>query len=247
MNETFLTEKSRAEYRDLPSADFTVEDVMAGGRTRIRLRRRMRAAGAAAAVTAGVLALGPGLGLMDRTSTVAVPGGSASATPTARVSVGCLAPDGITACEGRIRSWAATSGGQWDLRDSTFIPNSEYGAGGRSIEVTHENRSGAADISEYLQIVIVPARVKPAAQFPNLPFVRDSSALSDGSQTWVSPMADATHIDGTVLEGIDGHRASVVIILKADDNSVSNMKPSVAPLPTGWNKDVRDLLEALIA
>ncbi len=37
MNETFLTEKSRAEYRDLPSADFTVEDVMAGGRTRIRL------------------------------------------------------------------------------------------------------------------------------------------------------------------------------------------------------------------
>lgn len=246
MTRDVLPERVHREYREVPTVDFCVDSIIRGGRVRARRRRAARAGGAIAAVAAGVLALGPGLDLVDRPGTTAVPGGSPSSTASAPVSVGCLAPARIAGCEDRIRSWASTSAGKWSFRQSGMGIMPGYGPGGWSFELTRE-RPGASDIIEHLEITLVPETVDPAAQFPDLAFVRGSETLSDGSRTWVSPMASTTHIDGTVLQGVDGERASVVILLKADDTSVSKLEPGMAPLPTGWDKDVFNLLNDLIA
>ena len=146
--------------------------------------------------------------------------------------MGCLAAHLIRDCEERIQSWASTSAGNWKFRQSGFGTNPDYGTVGWSFELTRQ-RSGASDISEDLEITLLPESIDLAATLPNLPFTPDPASLSDGSQSWVSPMAASTHIDGTVLQGGDGQRLSVVILLKADDTSAGKLEPGVAPLPMG--------------
>jgi len=245
MTQDVLPDQVHREYRELPDREFEVDSIIRGGRTRRRRRRAVQASGAVAAVAAGFLVLGPGVALLDRASTTTLPSGPSPSPHVATVSVGCLAPQWIGDCEERILAWASTSAGQWNFRQSGFGANPAYGAAGRSFELTRQ-RPGASDISEHLEITVVTEGIDLAAQLPNLAFTPDPAALSDGSQSWVSPMAAATHIDGTILQGVDGQRASVVILLKADDTSVGKLEPGVAPLPMGWSKDRRSLLEALI-
>ncbi|KGN34417.1 hypothetical protein N802_12810 [Knoellia sinensis KCTC 19936] len=249
MTNDLLSERAQDEYREVPRPGFSVEDLLRGGRRRIRRRRAVRGVGVVAAVAAVALAAGPGLALLRDTPGTTLPGGPASPTPTSTVSVGCLKPSDLAGCDARIRAWAAGSKGTWDLSQSEFeVVTPSQPENVRSISVTRDRRPEGGRITEYLQISLVPGDFELHEELPELRFPPDPpDALSDGSPIRIAPMAPETHMEGTVLEAVDGRRAAVMILLKSDDTSTNTLTPGMAPLPEGWDEDVRALLEALIA